>query len=94
MGRSESAGGFPVEVLVSGLVAVRRDDRLVEPSAPLVAGVLGALALAGERALSVRAMAEALWPAGGEARKRSTVAVVIHRARRWPHSVAGDGDWR
>ncbi len=94
MGRQGPGGAAapdPVRILVLGPVAVRAGERVVAPSAPLVAGLLGALALAGDRGLPAPAVADALWPRDGEDRHRSAVSVVVHRARRWLRDVAGDG---
>ncbi|WP_203923238.1 AfsR/SARP family transcriptional regulator [Rugosimonospora africana] len=80
----------PVEVLVLGPVAVRRGARLALATAPRVAGLIGALALAGHRGLTTHGVSEALWPEDGASRDRSAVSVVVHRARRWLHGVAGE----
>ncbi|HVV24575.1 MAG TPA: bacterial transcriptional activator domain-containing protein [Pseudonocardiaceae bacterium] len=78
-----------VEVLVLGPVVVRRGRDTVVPSGPLVRGIIGVLALAGEAGLSDGAFVAAAWPGRSDI-GGSAAAVGVHRARRWLAEHVGE----
>ncbi|MCA2219282.1 AfsR/SARP family transcriptional regulator [Jidongwangia harbinensis] len=75
------AGAPDVEVRVLGTVGIRRGDEWCAPPTGLLRALLAALALAGGET-TAPALIEAVWR-GRNATREATVAVAIHRLRRW-----------
>ena len=93
LGDMEQQGGLrpaSANVVMLGPVGVERDGSFVSPPSPLLRALLAALALAEGRNVSRDALAEQVWGDRGPGSSRSTVAVALHRLRRWLKDETGD----
>ncbi|MFI7542390.1 tetratricopeptide repeat protein [Actinoplanes sp. NPDC049599] len=80
---------MPVEVMVLGTVGLRDGGEWRAPPTGLMRALLATLALATEET-SAAALIEAVWRGGEGSAREATVAVAIHRLRRWlAATVAG-----
>jgi len=75
-------GAPAVEVMVLGTVGIRRGDEWCAPPTGLLRALLATLALAGAET-TAPALIDAVWQDRAGSIREATVAVAIHRLRRW-----------
>ena len=78
-----------VEVMVLGPVGIRRGAQWSAPPAGLTRALLAALGLAGGE-ITAAALIDAVWQGSEGATSVATVAVAIHRLRRWLSATVDD----
>jgi tetratricopeptide (TPR) repeat protein/DNA-binding SARP family transcriptional activator len=85
-----TGGGAPgVEVMVLGTVGIRRGDEWCAPPTGLLRALLAALALA-RAETTAPALIDAVWRDRAGSTREATVAVAIHRLRRWLAETVDD----
>jgi hypothetical protein len=89
--RSETAGrNGSVQVLLLGPVGVRYREQWVAPPSGPMRALLAALALADGGEMTHTALVEGVWRQRSLASPQSTVAVAVHRLRRWLQDSVGE----
>ena len=75
--------------MLLGTVRIRRGDEMRVPPTGLMRALLAALALA-DGETTARALLDAVWRSEQSSEREATVAVAVHRLRRWMAAAVGD----